>query len=133
MGEGHSESSGCNSSPNERRRSQRYRCQLPVEMQLPGVSFASQGETVDIGLGGCYVSSPFTLPLGTEVALKLWVEQRAVETKATVRTSDPGVGNGFQFQSLSEPDEHALKQYLEKLNVSEQAPADPSLRDQLIL
>jgi len=117
----------------ERRRHPRYKCVLPVEIRTPGVSFPSQGETTDVSLSGCYISSRFNMPIGTEVELKLWVGDFALKTKAVVRTSDPGVGNGIEFVTLNEDAMQALGNYFSKLDDAPPSTAEPSIRDLLIV
>jgi len=118
----------------ERRRYVRHRCTLPVEIRTPGASFPTQGQTIDVSLGGCYVNSRFNLAVGTEVDLKLWVDGVALKLKAVVRTSDPGVGHGFQFTNLDEAGGQVLNDYFRRQD-AEPSQDDPgsTLRDLLII
>lgn len=117
----------------ERRRSTRYMCALPVEIRQPGASFPSQGQTTDVSLGGCYISTRFNLTVGSEVDLKLWVGDVGIKTKAVVRTSDPGVGNGMQFVHLDAASEDTLHEYFDKLEATPAPSTESSIRDLLII
>jgi len=117
----------------ERRRHPRYACSLPVEIRLPGVAFPSQGQTTDVSLCGCYISSRFNISIGTTIELKLWVGDVGVKTKAIVRTSDPGVGNGIEFIGIDAAGEQALSEYFSKLDTNPQPVAEKTLRDLLII
>jgi hypothetical protein len=135
MSQSPKECCGVNDCPakSERRRYQRYRCELPVELRSPNVSFPSQGKTIDLCLGGCYVASPFTIALGTELELKLWVGDHALHTKGMVRTSDPGVGNGIEFMNVDERSKQVLKDFFASLESNpEPLPVNDPLRDVLI-
>jgi c-di-GMP-binding flagellar brake protein YcgR len=116
----------------ERRRYPRFKCVIPVEIRLPGVSFPSQGQTTDISLGGCYISSGFNMSVGTEIELKLWVGDVGVKTTAIIRTSDPGVGNGMEFTGLDEAGKQTLSAFLDKLDPNAVPPAEPDIKDLLI-
>lgn len=116
----------------ERRKHPRFMCTIPVEIRLPGVSYPSQGETTDISLGGCYISSRFNMSVGTKIELKLWVGDVGVKTQAIVRTSDPGVGNGMEFLGLDSAGEQVLGEYLAKVEAMPHDDSEKSLRDLLI-
>jgi len=115
----------------ERRKHPRYMCALPVEIRQPGVSFPSQGQTTDISLGGCYISSRFNMAIGATVDLKIWVGDVGIKTRATIRTFDPGVGNGMEFSGMSEADQQVLSDYLAKLELAP-ATEEKSIKDLLI-
>ena len=116
----------------ERRRYARHRCELPIELRTPGSAFPTQGQTTDVSLGGCYVSTRFNLPVGTKVDLKLWVDGVPLVLQAVVRTSDPGVGQGMQFLNLEAMGEQMLNDYFAHQDSDSPAP-EPSLRDMLII
>ena len=116
----------------ERRKHPRYTCSLPVEIRQPGVSFPSQSCTIDVSLGGCYISSRFNMAVGTTIELKLWVGDMGIKTKAIIRTSDPGVGNGMEFVSMDAAGQQALGDYLAKLEAGAPPAEEKSIRDLLI-
>ena len=131
MGQAPEEAAGGVQQKSDRRKNERHMCGLPVEIRQPGVSFPSQGCTSDISVGGCYISSRFNIAVGTVVELKVWVGDVGIKTQAVVRTSDPGVGNGMEFVSLSAADQKVLGEYLSKLEAAP-SKAEPSIRDLLI-
>ena len=117
----------------ERRKHPRYKCDFPVELKLPGIAFASQGHTIDISVGGCYVSTSFNMAIGTELEIKVWVGDKGITTKAIVRTSDPGVGNGMEFLGLSSEGQQALNGHFATLDATPADNSDRPLRDLLII
>jgi hypothetical protein len=120
------------SSGKDRRRHRRYRHELPIELKVPTTSFPIQGKTLDISVDGCYVASPFTIPQGTALEVKLWIGDKSAQVKATVRTSDPGVGNGIEFLAMDDTATQLLQQFLANLDIGPSPSRDTSLRDQLI-
>jgi len=117
----------------ERRRHPRYICALPVEIRFPGIDFPSLGETSDVSLCGCYIRTSFNMTVGTEVELKLWVGNTGVQTKAIVRTSDPGLGNGIEFLELDTNGQQVLSAYFARLDSCPPGPAKDLLRDPLLV
>ena len=115
----------------ERRRFPRYKCELPVEITMPGLQFPCLGRTTDVSLGGCYISSWLNRAVGTEVELKLWVGDIGVKMKAIIRTSDPGVGNGVEFKGLDETGKQDLSDYLDHLD-GMPVSTESSIKDLLI-
>ncbi len=117
----------------ERRRHPRYTCALPVEIKIPEVVFPSLGETSDISLCGCYIRSGFCMAVGLEVELRIWVGNASVRTRAVVRTSDPGLGNGIEFMGLDVDGERVLSAYFARLDASPAGQSFNSVRDALLV
>jgi len=69
--------------------------------------------TTDMSVSGCYVKSLFVLPVGTAVELKITVGHAAIVAKGSVKTSDPGIGNGIGFTEISDDDRSQLQHYLD--------------------
>jgi PilZ domain len=88
------------SAPLDRRQFPRLKCRLAIEIRTKSSRFPIRGETTDVSLSGCYVSTMLPLPAGTEIELRLWVGAAAINCKALIRTSDGGVGIGIQFVDL---------------------------------
>lgn len=63
-------------------------------------------------LGGCYLETIFPLPIGTNVELKLQLEDTLL-VLATVVTCDPQVGNGIRFSRMLPEDLEQLRVFLE--------------------
>lgn len=103
----------------ERRQAQRVRCQLPIEIRTKGSRFAIRGETVDVSLTGCYVGSMQPMAVGTEIDFRCWVAARPIDCKAVVRTCDPCVGNGIEFQDLDDLSKSILGYHLHTLQAED--------------
>jgi len=74
----------------------------------------------ELSLDGCYVETMFPFPIGTSLDLKLHLEEDAVLITATVITSFPQVGNGFQFVEMLPEDREVMRAYLEALAKKEE-------------
>jgi c-di-GMP-binding flagellar brake protein YcgR len=96
----------------ERRQSPRVKVAAQAELRLEG-SAPIRVETADLSAGGCYVEMMFTLPVGKELEIVLWIGQARVSARATVVTSHPQFGNGFQFTEILADDRDLLETFLE--------------------
>ena len=99
----------------ERRRFPRHLGVLPVEVRVASQSYPMECETTDISLCGCYVKNMFTLPLGTAVHLRIRLNDAEFQIGGTVKTADPGLGNGIEFAEMSSPQRNELANHLQKL------------------
>lgn len=88
---------------------------------------------MDVSLSGCYISTRFNLTIGSEIDIKLWVGDTSLKTKAIVRTSDPGVGNGIEFLALDDSAKRTLSDYFAKLDAVPPSTTELSIRDLLIV
>lgn len=86
----------------ERRKYLRVQVAIPVEFIPEGAAVATHAETSDISVGGCYVEMNFTLPVGTQVEMALWLGEEKVWIQARIVTHHPYFGNGFAFRDMSE-------------------------------
>jgi len=100
----------------ERRKRPRVRIVVPIELRMPSQQYGSKGETSDISASGLYHSTMQQLPVGTEVILKIGLGEEMIECRAIAKTSDPGVGNGFEFLNLDAASQEKLARYLEAKN-----------------
>jgi hypothetical protein len=82
--------------------------------------YPTRGEVTDISILGCYFSTPAPLPMGSDVSIKLSLSGEKWMAKATIRTCDPGVGNGIEFAQMDRASKEQLEKYLRD------APKDPS-------
>ena len=90
------------------------RKKMAVQAELrPHESGPIRVNTADLSLGGCYVEMMFTLPVGKELEIVLWLGLAKVCTRATVVTSHPQFGNGFKFTGMDEGDHDLLATFLE--------------------
>ena len=97
----------------ERREHIRLKLKVPIEIYLEGSESPLRSATSDLGLGGCYLETIFPLPIGTNVELKLQLDDTLL-VLATVATCDPQVGNGIRFSRM-------LPEDLEQLSVFPEA------------
>jgi len=96
----------------ERREHIRLKLKVPIEIYLEGSESPLRSATSDLGLGGCYLETIFPLPIGTNVELKLQLEDTLL-VLATVVTCDPQVGNGIRFSRMLPEDLEQLSVFLE--------------------
>lgn len=95
----------------ERRVNPRFKLHVPVEIHVEDNEVPIRCSTQDISLGGCYIESLYTLPVGAHLELKLDIGE-TILALATVVTRDPQVGNGIHFTKILAEDLDALAHYL---------------------
>lgn len=98
--------------PREKRQWPRAKVAAQAELRLEG-SALIRARTTDLSLGGCYIEMMFTLAVGKELEIVLWLGQSRVAAHATVVTCHPQFGNGFQFTEISADDRDLLETFLE--------------------
>jgi len=59
----------------------------------------------DISVGGVFIETKKSLPIGATVQLNFLVEDGGIDAKATVRYILPGVGVGLQFKNVRTEDQ----------------------------
>jgi c-di-GMP-binding flagellar brake protein YcgR len=96
----------------ERREHIRLKLKVPIEIYLEGSDSPLRSATSDLSLGGCYLETIFPLPIGTNVELKLQLEDTLL-VLATVVTCDPQVGNGIRFSRMLPEELEQLRVFLE--------------------
>lgn len=96
----------------ERRGYPRLKVRVPVELYLEGCDTPIRGATSDISAGGCYIETMLPFPFGTNVDMKLQLENTLL-VAATVVTCDPQVGNGIQFTKMLPEDREELQAFLD--------------------
>jgi hypothetical protein len=77
-----------------------------------GVEFSCR--VSELSLNGCYVDMLNTLPIGSEVAIKIFAESEGFEANAKVIYAHPNLGMGLAFQQLSLKSGELLRQWLLK-------------------
>ena len=101
----------------DRRRFTRHKIHFPLEISFPDHARAHmQCSATDMGGRGCYVESLVPLSIGTSVIITFWIDSEKMRTTGTVRASDPGVGMGIEFTSLTDEIQDKLQKYLEKID-----------------
>lgn len=84
----------------ERRRFERYSCEIGVVVQPEGGGERLWARCTDISHGGCYLETWSPLAVGARLLIML----DGMEVDATVSTCHPGVGMGVSFLKSSAPD-----------------------------
>jgi hypothetical protein len=70
-------------------------------------------QTSDLSLGGCYVKTIATIPVGTNLGVSLWLGEDKVTISAMVVTCYPEVGNGIQFLAMFSQDRNRVRSFLD--------------------
>lgn len=102
----------------ERRGFQRLKLHVPVELYTEDSESPIRGATADLSLGGCYIETIFPFPIGTELEMKLQLEDTLLVLGLVV-TCDPQVGNGIRFTRILPDDVEQLKTFLESAEKTE--------------
>ena len=97
----------------DRRKSDRYKVSVGIQLRDEAQGVTMQTSTVDIGIGGCYVETLFPPPVGAPLKVLLWLGSARLQANGVVRTSCPGVGMGIEFLDLSWEDTECLYRFLE--------------------
>jgi hypothetical protein len=96
-----------NSSQVERRGFSRLRCQIPARIVVASGSSIT-GVISGISLNGCFIETPNTLPVGSEIDLSLQVGEETY-SRATVRRSLAARGMGVEFTFMTVPNFRRLQ------------------------
>ncbi|MGA9507722.1 MAG: PilZ domain-containing protein [Candidatus Sulfotelmatobacter sp.] len=96
----------------ERRNSPRYSVSVEIEVKEIASRTPSRGHTTDVSLTGCYVATIFPLSIGTEVDLKMWMDECNIKGRGSVQTCHSGVGMGIKFTNLTRDTIRQLNDYL---------------------
>ena len=91
----------------EKRKHQRYACDVGAEIRTENAKSGYWGTVADISLGGCYVNTFSPLPAGTNVTLRVKTNHAEITLSGKTVTSHPGVGMGIQFVGYANPDDEA--------------------------
>ncbi|HTC48124.1 MAG TPA: PilZ domain-containing protein [Candidatus Aquilonibacter sp.] len=104
------------SSPSEKRRSPRYKCQGSANLREIRTGVATWATFTDISFHGCYVEASSTFSVGAQLSITLDINGFRLETKAEVRIAYPGLGMGVAFSNMLEPDRQRLRDLLTSLS-----------------
>src|ERR1700694_45909 len=77
-----------------------------------GVKFSCR--VSELSLNGCYVDMLNTLPIGSEVAIKIFAESENFEANAKVIYAHPNLGMGLAFEQISLKNQTFISQWLLK-------------------
>jgi len=102
--------------PDNRRRFPRHKISYPVELRDERVNTPMRVNATDISGNGCYIETVMPFPVATMLRVEFWIEEERVSASATVRTRDPGVGMGIEFNGLKEDLKQTFQAHLDKLD-----------------
>lgn len=70
----------------------------------------------DVSMHGCYVEATATHPVGTNLHLKLQINESMVQSNGCVRVMYPGLGMGIAFTEMTEENRSRLRQLLRTIS-----------------
>lgn len=105
-----------NSPDEERRRYPRAKIHVSVEIHVGDETPPLRLSTEDLSMCGCYVETMFTLEIGTQVNMTLWLNEEPIVSKAVVATKYPQLGNGFDFVEMSHDDLLKLAAFIQTIS-----------------
>ena len=82
-----------------------------------GLGFAFEGKVTVIGLGGTYIQTDKSYPMGTVLPLRFSADGESVEADVIVRDVEPD-GIGVEFVKLRGANEDALKRIMDRLRAA---------------
>lgn len=92
----------------ERRQQKRFDMALEVEVRIG--ERAGQGKILNLSLGGCLLSTPFTVPPGKEVHLTFRsADQTPLHVRGEVRSLIEGRGLGIKFLDLTQTSREQIR------------------------
>ncbi|MGA9507572.1 MAG: PilZ domain-containing protein [Candidatus Sulfotelmatobacter sp.] len=104
------------SSPDEKRKSPRYRCQGSARLREIVTGVSTWATFTDISLHGCYVEAMATFRMGAKLGLTMEVNGFRVECNGEVRVVYPNLGMGISFTTMSDSDRERLRELLRSLS-----------------
>jgi hypothetical protein len=92
------------------------RRRLPESQLLvcEGVDRALSGQISILGLGGMFVRTHETYPVGTTIDVRIHAPEEVIETQCVVRDVQPG-GLGVEFTRLRGKNEESLRKFLKQV------------------
>jgi len=102
--------------PSNKRRFQRHKISLPIELRDERVGTPMRINATDISGNGCYIETIMPLPVGTVLRVEFFMDTERVNISAIVRTCDPGVGNGIEFTGLPQDGKQRMQVYLDAID-----------------
>ena len=96
----------------ERRQYLRVKAAFQAELRRQDTGAVLRVETADISSGGFYVEMMFTLEVGCQLDVVLWLGSSKVSARAVVVTQHPHVGNGIKFLEIGQEDQQHLASLL---------------------
>lgn len=101
----------------DRRRYQRMKCFVAVEIRAAGSEVPIWGNLSNVSRGGCLVETAAPIPPGDSVEIGLWVANGKIWVKGlaltgTVTRSSPSNGVRVKFSELEAPEKEHLREFL---------------------
>jgi hypothetical protein len=114
-------------SPGERRRGPRFRCNGPVQLvSLPWEGALLWGSLRNVGFGGCYIEDVPALQNGTRTELLLQVNKLTLRAIGHVRTAMDRTGIGIEFVQMTASGRRVLAELIEELERFRRMPRAPA-------
>jgi PilZ domain len=98
----------------ENRRSPRFPFIAVAEITHTDSGEKLDSRVAELSLNGCYVDMLNTLPVGSEVVIKIFAESECFEATARVIYAHPNLGMGLAFEQVSLKSGQLLRQWLLK-------------------
>jgi hypothetical protein len=96
----------------ERRRYRRYAINGGAELRAKGSPAHTWGPMRDISASGCYVELYVPPAVGSELDLRLEVDDLRLAAEGFVKVVYPGLGIGIEFVRMPDDDRHRLNEFL---------------------
>jgi hypothetical protein len=104
-------------SPSDRRRFQRIKCYVAVEIHIDGVAEPVWGNLSNAGRGGCLVETASPVPTGKALEIGLWVASGKIWVKGVILSgvatrSAPSFGVRVKFSEAELSQKEHLREFL---------------------
>ncbi len=101
----------------DRRRFQRIKCYVAVEIRVVGTDETIWGNLANVGRGGCLVETASAVPAGKELEIGLWVASGKIWVKGViisgvVTRSAPSFGVRVKFSESELSEKEHLREFL---------------------
>jgi hypothetical protein len=100
-----------------RRRFQRIKCYVAVEIHVEGIEAPVWGNLANVGRGGCLVETPGPVPSGKALEIGLWVASGKIWVKGVIISgvatrSAPSFGVRVKFSEAELSEKQHLREFL---------------------
>jgi hypothetical protein len=101
----------------DRRRFQRIKCYVAVEIHIEGVEAPVWGNLANVGRGGCLVETASPVPAGKALEIGLWVSSGKIWVKGVIISgvatrSAPSFGVRVKFSEAELSEKEHLREFL---------------------
>jgi len=97
----------------DRRAHPRMKCRVTIEMQAGDTAVPVFANLTDISMGGCYVETSTILSAGSNLKLKVSMDDPGLWVEGMVARLDPGSGVAVQFRELNREGRERMFRILE--------------------